>query len=240
MSDYGTSFDRRIMNKYPFQSLVLVILTVLLGFTYVSSIGAVDKVLKPNLSDVVRGKGWKLVNRKASFFEENGKKGVQFDSGKGEGVAWLNDYKFKNGTIEFDVKGKDVLQKSFVGIAFQAIDETNYEVVYFRPFNFKSTDADRRSHAVQYIASPDFGWKKLRDESPAKYEQPVEPAPDPNAWFHARVVIDGKKVSVFVNGATEPSLTVEKLVESRDGRIGIWVGDDSDGSFANLKIKQTK
>ena len=78
-----------------------------------SGVEAEGKVLKPKLSDVVKGKGWKLFNRKASLVDETGKKGVRFDSAKGEGIAWLNDYKFKNGTIEFDVKGKNVLQKSF-------------------------------------------------------------------------------------------------------------------------------
>lgn len=201
---------------------------------------AQDKIFKPKLSNIVKGKGWKIVNRNVVLINEGGKKGVRFDEKADVGVAWLEDYKFKNGTIEFDVKGKNVLQKSFVGIAFQAIDETNYDVIYFRPFNFKSEDADRRSHAVQYIASPNHDWKKLREEFPNKYEQPVEPAPNPDEWFHARIVINGKTVSVFVNDAAKPSLVVEKLTESREGKIGLWVGDNSDGGFANLKIISTK
>lgn len=197
---------------------------------------AKDKVFKPKLSNIIKGKGWKVVNRSASLIKADGKKVIHFDEREGVGIAWLDDYKFKNGTIEFDVKGKNVLQKSFVGIAFQATDDENYDAIYFRPFNFKAEDTDRRSHAVQYLASPVYGWKKLREESPGKYEQPVEPAPDPDDWFHTRVVIDGKKVSVYVNNAAQPSLVVEKLTESRDGKIGIWLGDNSDGDFANLKI----
>lgn len=224
------------MIKYLFVLTVFAVSLLVFGAKFEDK----DKIFKPNLSKIVTGKGWKVVNRNVSLFNEAGKKGIRFDEKADVGIAWLEDYKFKNGTIEFDVKGKNVLQKSFVGIAFQAIDETNYDVIYFRPFNFTSEDPDRHSHAVQYIASPNYGWKKLREEFPNKYEQPVEPAPNPDDWFHARIVVNGKKVSVFVNDATKPSLVVEKLTESREGKIGLWVGDQSDGSFANLKITPTK
>lgn len=199
-----------------------------------------DKVFRPNLSNIVKGKGWNVVNRNVSRVEEDGRKGIRFDENKDVGIAWLDNYEFRDGTIEFDVKGKNVLQKSFVGVAFQASDDAVYDVIYFRPFNFKSEDPERRGHAVQYIASPDHDWKELRQQFPAKYEQPIVAAPDPAGWFHARVVVDGKKVSVFVDNAASPSLVVEKLTESRMGNIGLWVGDQSDGAFANLKITSSR
>jgi hypothetical protein len=43
-------------------------------------------------------------------------------------------------------------------------------------------------------------------------------------WFHAKIVVAGKKVSVFVNGAGEPSLEVEMLDARTTGRIGLWAG----------------
>ncbi len=209
---------------------------IVFGITCETTVEARDKVFKPKLADIVKGKGWRLVNRTVKVLEVKGKKGIHFDEREGVGIAWLADYEFKNGTIDFDVKGKNVLQKSFVGIAFQAADDEHYDAIYFRPFNFKSDDPDRRIHAVQYLASPNYGWKTLREEFPGKYEQPIEPAPDPDQWFHAQVVVEGKKVSVFVNHALRPSLVVEKLTESRAGKLGIWIGDNSDGDFANLII----
>lgn len=228
------------MTKYILSAAIFVFLLFVFAEKFENLCEAKDKVFKPKLSNIAKEKGWKLVNRTAISFKENGRKGVRFDEKEGVGIAWLDDYKFKNGTIEFDVKGKSVLQKSFVGIAFQAVDDSNYDVIYFRPFNFKSDDADRRKHAVQYIASPDYGWKKLRDEFPDKYEQSIEPAPNPDEWFHARIIVEGKNVSVYVNDAAEPSLKVEKFTESREGQIGLWIGDNSDGDFANLKITSTK
>ena len=149
------------MIKSSFVLIVFVISLSFFGAKIETSISAKDKVFKPDLSKIVKGKGWKVENRNVSLISDSGKKGVSFDEKEGVGIAWLEDYKFKNGTIEFDVKGKNVLQKSFVGVAFQAIDETNYDAIYFRPFNFKSEDEDRRSHGVQYIASPNYDWKKF-------------------------------------------------------------------------------
>jgi hypothetical protein len=93
---------------------------------------------------------------------------------------------------------------------------------------------------VQYISHPKWTWNKLRAESPGKYEQPVSPVPDPDDWFHARIVIEGQKISVFVNNAGSPTLLVTALSERRDGRIGLWVGNGSAGDFANLTIVPRK
>jgi hypothetical protein len=60
--------------------------------------------------------------------------------------------------------------------------------------------------------------------------------PDPNGWFHARVVVASPKVSVFVDEGKEPALVVEQLSDRKKGLVGIWVGNGSGGDFANLKI----
>ena len=43
------------------------------------------------------------------------------------------------------LRGKNA-DMSFVGVAFHGADENAYEVVYFRPFNFRSEDPARRAH----------------------------------------------------------------------------------------------
>lgn len=199
-----------------------------------------ETAFEPDLTKLAEGKGWRVFNRSVSLIEPGAKKGVRFDERAGAGTALLKDYEFKNGVIEFDVKGKNVLQKSFVGIAFHALDETTYDGIYFRPFNFRSEDPVRRSHSVQYISQPTYPWPKLRAEYTGKYEQPVQPAPDPDAWFHARVVVASPRVSVFVNDATKPSLIVDQLSERKAGTVGLWVGDGSGGDFANLRITPAK
>jgi hypothetical protein len=190
----------------------------------------------PDLTQVAEGKGWKVVGRKATSFQAEGRKGVHLDEGAGNGIAWLEDLDFANGTIELDLKGRNVPQASFVGVAFRVVDGQTHDAVYFRPFNFKSPNEVNRSHGVQYVSHPIHTWQKLRTEKPGVFESQVNPVPDPEGWFHARIVVAGSRIRIFVNDASSPSLSVDTLSERKGGRIGLWVGNGSDGWFANVKI----
>lgn len=178
----------------------------------------------------------KVHNRQLSSVTDAGRMALRFDERPGSGIAWWPDSKLADGTIEFDVRGKNAPQQSFVGIAFHGADETTYDVVYFRPFNFRATDALARSHAVQYISLPGYDWQKLRSEHTGEYEKAIAAPPDPDAWFHVRIVIAHPQISAFVNGSSEPSLVVKQLNERTAGWVGLWVGNGSGGDFANLKI----
>ena len=176
------------------------------------------------------------VNREVSISPDKTHSAVKVHEKEGEGVVWLKEVKFSTGTIDLDFKGKDVLQKSFIGIAFHGADDKTFDGIYFRPFNFKTPDPVRHIHAVQYISHPDFHWKKLRDEKNGLYEKAVTPEPDPNNWFHARIEVGEKEVKVFVNNSAKPTLVVNKLNNRKFGTIGLWTGEGSGGEFANLTI----
>lgn len=194
------------------------------------------KAIEPDLAALAEAKGLKVFNRSLSVLNDGARKGVRLSESPGDGVAYLEGVEFADGVIEFDIRGKDVQQQSFVGVAFHGLDEKTYDAVYFRPFNFKAEDPARRLRAVQYISHPTYTWQKLRTEQPGKYEQPVNPVPDPNGWFRARIVVANPKVSVFVNDAKEPSLVVDQLSDRKKGWVGLWVGNTSGGGFANFKI----
>ncbi|MCE7040609.1 hypothetical protein [Dyadobacter sp. CY312] len=201
------------------------------------SITAFAQHVEVDLSKLVVDKSIKAYNREVSIVS-SGSKGsyIHLNEKEGAGVAWLEGVEFKDGTIEFDVKGKNVLQQSFVGIAFHSSNDSTYDAVYFRPFNFKSKEEERRNHSVQYISLPKYDWPKLRSEFPNKYEQPINPAPEPDEWFHCRLVIKNDEVSVFVNKSSAPSLVVKPLSGQKGNKIGFWVGNGSDGDFANLSV----
>ncbi len=193
------------------------------------------KAIEPDLAKLGEGKGLKVFNRSVSSLSDGARKGLRLSEAPGAGVAYLEGIEFANGLIELDIRGKDVQQQSFVGVAFHGVDGKTYDAIYFRPFNFRAEDPVRRSHAVQYISSPIYMWQKLRTEHPGKYENAVNPVPDPNDWFHVRVVVASPNVSVFVGDAKEPSLVVSQLSERRKGLTGLWV-DNFGGDFANFKI----
>ena len=193
-----------------------------------SSVAAQQRSIEP--------KDVRVFNRSVSALSDGTRKGVRLNEQPGEGVAYLKGIEFSNGTIEFDVRGKDVQGQSFVGVAFHGLDSTTYDAIYLRPFNFRTEDPARHSHAVQYVSQPAYPWQRLRTERPGVFEQPVSPAPDPNAWFHVRVVVASPKVSVFVGDAKQPSLVVTQLSDRTTGLLGLWVGNGSGGDFADLKI----
>lgn len=212
------------------------LLPIIAALTISTSLLGQSIIAKVDLFDLNKNGKLELQNRTLTSVTDNARKVVRFSEADGEGVAWLEGANFTNGVIELDIKGRDVLQKSFVGVAFHGQDHKTFDAIYFRPFNFQTSDSVRHIHAVQYISHPDFPWERLRKEQNAKYEKAITPAPDPNEWFHAKIVVEYPHVKVYVNNNSEPSLTVDKLNERKTGKIGLWVGHGSNGDFANLTI----
>jgi hypothetical protein len=176
----------------------------------------------------------RAVNRELAAVQ--GTRGVHLSAGAGNGIAWLDGSEFSQGTIELDIRGKDVYQQSFVGVAFHRRDDAHYEAVYLRPFNFRATDPVRHMHAVQYIAVPDYDWPKLREDFPEEFENPVDRSIDPTGWVRLRVVVSARAIQIYVGQAAAPALEVRKLGSYGRGAIGLWVGNTSDGDFANLRF----
>jgi len=119
-------------------------------------------------------------------------------------------------------------------MAFHGLDKNNFELVYFRPFNFKSPE--KKGNSVQYVSLPEFTWQKLRAEHPGVYESEPNPTPEPDDWFHATIVVDHPTVKIYINNSDEPSLTIEQLSKRKSGWLGLWVGSNSEGQFKNLKV----
>jgi len=181
----------------------------------------------------------RAVNRDITKLPGN-RPGVHVTEKAGPGVVWIEGSDFSEGTIEVDVRGRDVLQQSFVGVAFHRKDDNTYEAVYLRPFNFRAEDPVRHQHAVQYVAIPDYDWPRLRKEFPEEFENPVDPSVVPTEWVPLRVVVKGQTVQVYVGAVKSPTLEVRKLGSLDRGLIGLWAGNNSDGDFANLRITPMK
>ena len=200
------------------------------------SVQAQDAI-RPDLAGIVSGEGWTLVNRNATTETEGERAVVTFDARPGDGVAWLDGIEFEDGTIEVMIRGKNNPGRSFVGVAFRVVDDQTFDAVYFRPFNFVADNDLSRSHMVQYISHPDYTWNRLREEHTGEYENEIVDPPNPDEFFRARIVVSKPEIRVYVEDETEPCLVVSELSERTGGRIGLWVGNGSDGSFADLVIR---
>lgn len=204
------------------------------------AVAAADPVaIVPDLKAAAALDGWE--GRISTFVagERDGVPTLRFSANRDDDFVWLKDFDFRNGVIELDIKGQSgPPQSNFIGVAFRVQDGAHYDTVYFRPFNFRAEDPERRAHAVQYTSHPDWTWKKLRSERTGEFEKPIAPAPDGDGWFHAKILVDKPKVSVFVNGASTPSLVVNELSDRVGGSVGIW--GTGTGEVANLKITRSE
>lgn len=176
------------------------------------------------------------VNREIKLVSSDSAAYIQLSENKKEGIVWLPLKAFSNGTIEIEMRGKDVLQRSFIGIAFHGLNDSVYDAVYCRPFNFFAKDSVRRIHAIQYISHPGFTWEKLRNERNAIYEKQIIYPPDPNGWFTMKLVISNTIVKAFINDDELPSLIIQKLNTRHSGKIGLFTGDSSGGDFKKMKL----
>ncbi len=211
-------------------------------FTVLPAIGVAQApqagAVRIDLSERLAARKVQVVNRDVTAIQ--GTRGVHLSQREGNGIAWIEGSEFAEGTIELEVRGKDVFQQSFVGVAFHRRDDNTYDAVYLRPFNFRATDPVRHMHAVQYIAVPDYDWPRLRQDFPEEFENPVDPSVDATAWVPLRVVVKGRTIQIHVGSAASPTLEVRKLGAHDRGMVGLWVGNGSDGDFANLRITPLK
>jgi hypothetical protein len=115
------------------------------------------------------------------------------------GDAVLKDIMFSDGTIEFDV---NTIGRGAPGIAFRQHDDGNFELLYFRPD--PACPAFRA--CIQY--APQTHGVLLWDLFP-QY-QTRAPLRE-NGWNHIKMVVSGRRMNVFVNDATSPTLEVGRL-----------------------------
>ncbi len=214
--------------------------TLVLTFLGWASANAQMSAIVPNLAAVADAKSWKVIHATAESVVVDGRQAVHLtaegDSANGiVGLALPADVSFATGKIDVDLKGKNIRQRSFLGVAFNVTDDKSFEAVYFRPFNFRAEEPVRR-RSVQYIAWPANTWEHLRKSAPGRFENAVNPVPDPDDWFHARIEVTETQVRVFVNDAKVPSLMVDRLFAGGTKRpAGLFV-DSAEGLYANFKI----
>ena len=141
------------------------------------------------------------------------------------GVALLRDSSFGDGTVEFDVALHG--HASFAGIAFRALSEDNYELIYLRPH------LSRRPDALQYTPIHNGGEAWQLYSGPGDTGEAELPL---NRWLHVKLVVSGYTARLFVDGATIPQLTVPSLRRSwTRGMIGLW-GALGGANFSNVVV----
>ncbi len=105
-----------------------------------SGLAQTPEPVTPDLARLSDGKSAQVFNRALAVATEGGRTVVRLDARAGEGGVLLEGIQLGEGVIEVDLKGKDVAQQSFLGVAFHVVDWTTLDAVYFRPFNFRAAE----------------------------------------------------------------------------------------------------
>lgn len=190
-----------------------------------------------SLSDKFQNNKIKVVDRILSLYGDQ-QNAVELNAENSDGIGILEDVEFDKGNIEIELLGENNPGRSFIGIAFNIQNDSTYEAVYFRPFNFVANEQIRKDHMVQYIFHPEFTWRKLRGERTGEFENEIPTPPNPDDWFKVLIIINEEKVEVYVNDLSEPVLMVDRLTETTSKKIGIWTGFGSSGRFKNLILRE--
>jgi hypothetical protein len=137
-----------------------------------------------------------------------------------KGSAVLKDLNFRNGTIEYDVQA---LASMGAGFGFRRRDDQTFEEFYLRP----RPKCDEAPDCIQY--APQTHGVLLWDMFP----QYQTHAPLKDGWNHIKIVVNGQRMNLYVNGATTPTLAVGRLEgDAEEGGILL----QAPGSFANLVV----
>lgn len=196
---------------------------ITISLSFFCAVTFAQKKQKLKLYKLLKNNELSTLNREAKVIDSLSNSYIKLSENKSEGIVWLPIKNFKNGTVKIEMRGKNVFQKSFIGIAFHGQDDKTYDAVYCRPFNFIAKDSIRRVHAIQYVSHPIYTWKKLRDKKNAQYEKEIINPPNPNGWLTMTILVDDKKIKAFINDAKKPSLEIEKLSDNQNGKIGIFL-----------------
>ncbi len=169
-----------------------------------------------------------------------------FAGGDSNTIAVLEGSDFRDGTIEFDLASGinpdswffvRWIARGFAGIAFRVADDlSSFESLYLRPENGQAEDPERRRHAVQYFAYPDWTFSRFREEAPGVYEAPADIEPD--RWTHVRVEVRGERAELWIDDASEPVLEVEDLKLGPDARgaVALFIDAGTRAYFANVTV----
>ncbi|MGH9869775.1 MAG: hypothetical protein ACREAA_16640 [Candidatus Polarisedimenticolia bacterium] len=170
---------------------------------------------------------------------------IQVEPPGGETMAVLAGSDFGDGEILTELagaprQGAPEGARGFVGIAFHVQgDGERFECFYLRPTNGRADDQLRRNHATQYISHPEYPWERLRKENPGVYESYVDLVPA--EWTRVRIVVEGARALLFVNGAEQPTLVVNDLKLGKSaGRIAFWIGDGTEAWFSDVRLVKAR
>jgi len=144
------------------------------------------------------------------------------------GSMTLKDKNFLNGVIEYDIFLKE--EPAFPGVFFRAQDDGNAEEFYIRPHQSGNPDANQAAALIQNISPWQLHYGK-RYSFPHHYKF--------DDWTHVKILVNGDKAQVFLDGSEKPHLSWHLFHETKEGKATLRGGNRSGIHIANVHISNT-
>src|SRR5688572_20659847 len=146
--------------------------------------------------------GWELTGPGTAVGPHRGTTAIRIDNG----FAVRRDVALQDGTIEFDVEMLPT--RTFVYVQFRMESATEFEEIYFRPHKTGLPDA------VQYnpVWRGDSFWQLWHGPDAA-----ASPQFRFGTWTHVRLVLQGERGALFLDGASVPTMTINFARPPRSG-----------------------
>lgn len=147
---------------------------------------------------------WRIEAESSHVERQAGREGLALHNG----TAWLQGVMLRNGIIQFDLYAGPSL--GFYGVIFRAVDHTNYEHFYLRPFLSGNPDATQYNPVYHGLS----GWQLYTGP---RFGLPVTIATD--RWIHVELRVRDRRAEVYVDGTSLvfPALQREPVA----GAIGL-------------------
>jgi hypothetical protein len=163
---------------------------------------------------------WEIQARESRVVNHLGRSSLYLKGG----VAAVRDSRFTNGVIEFDLALPR--ERGFMGAVWRMQDFDNHEEFYIRPHQSGNPDANQYTPIFNGVPA----WQLYYGEG---YGAPV--SYDYDRWTHVKIVVNGRRAEVYLKDMETPALLVRELKrETKEGRVGLSVGNFAPGYFSNF------
>lgn len=143
------------------------------------------------------------------------------------GVALLEDSRFTDGIVEFDIAFTG--ERGFMGGIWRVQDTMNYEEFYIRPHETGQPDACQYTPVINGVS----GWQIYHG---AGYGVSIDY--DNDTWLHVKIVVSGGQAEVFVGDVDTPALFMPELKRAVvEGKVGVSAGNFAPAHFSNFSYQ---
>lgn len=177
-------------------------------------------MIKPVTAQAINPDNWQLSENGAEIVTYLGRSSLRLN----RGVADLQNVRFQNGTISFDIAMEE--KRGFAGVFFRWNDNSA-EYFYLRPHMSGKPDATQYTPRYNGLA----GWQL--------YHSPRFSVASEfrfNQWIPVKLVVKNNKMDVYIDSDT-PSLHVDNLIGPSAAGMVRFAGAAQDFHISNIRIE---